>query len=491
MLLEIQGQDGLMRSGYIDYDEQQIEPYLKILKFTSPIDNRVWEFIDVDLFECLIQLRTELSKYNYVALCNGARLDVYPSGMCRDMGGGSCAYILQSQKSPTPEDLVNIFDPAPIELIASIEEQKQFFESWHTSFDKPETLKIRHNDGSIVTGEIIKHILCDSCVIKFESIVTSVITCEANNFVGCLMCLRAELAHISYEVICNGCRIDTHAFSRDISRYGGTTYFEIKHGKIPQKENRVYIFADTDVNLIASVEAQEDFYQSWLDSIKCVSILEYGHYGVQEFPELYFRLIKIGDLPLMWLFDIDPSIYNIDDEIEQADNRDELEKFFEKFRAVSPVPVEEVSNEVKRLRVLSSLSPEQVEEVGSLRGEAILGFIDGEILSLEYFIPNKVFKEFIQKLIAVEAPKDSELQAAALTKQEGQLYIIDNRVAKLEREATSSEDILGVFEIKDGQIVPNSYQPNENYLIFGNNGLMQLPASLHEALINALLSLSD
>jgi hypothetical protein len=492
MLLKIQRQDGLVKSGYIDYDAQQNNPWLKILKFTSPIDNRVWEFIDVDWFECLIQLRMDLAKYHYVPLCNGARLDVYPSGMCRDMGGGSCAYILQSQKPASLEDLVDIFDPAPIELIASVEKQKQFFASWHTSFDKPEILKIRHKDGSIVTGELIKHILHGSYVIKFESTLTSAITCDANNFVECLTCLRTELAHISYEVICNGCRIDTHVFSRDISMYSGTMYCEIKHGRIPQKENQVYIFADTNVNLIASAEAQENFYQSWLESIKSVSMLEYGHYGMQEFPELYFRLIKIGDLPLMWLFDIDPSIYrNIDDEVEQADDSNELERFFEKFRAVSPVSVEEVSNELKRLRVLSSLSPEQVEEIGSLKGEAILGFIDGEILSLEYFRPNKVFKEFIQKVIAVEAPKDSELQAAALAKREGQLYIIDNRVAELEREATSPEDILGVFEIKDGQIIPDSYQPNENYSIFGNNGLMQLPASLHEALISALLSLSD
>jgi hypothetical protein len=140
---------------------------------------------------------------------------------------------------------------------------------------------------------------------------------------------------------------------------------------------------------------------------------------------------------------------------------------------------------------LSPLSPEQVEQIGSLKGEAILGFITGEILSLEYFRYNKVFKDFTQTVIAIEASKDTELQLSALKQQAGWLYIIDNRVANIEQEETSPEDILGVFEIKDGRILANSYQPNENYLLFGNNGLMQLPASLHESLINALLSQLD
>jgi hypothetical protein len=39
--------------------------------------------------------------------------------------------------------------------------------------------------------------------------------------------------------------------------------------------------------------------------------------------------------------------------------------------------------------------------------------------------------------------------------------------------------------------VAGLYQPNPDYLVFGNNGLMQLPGALHEALIDALLSQFD
>jgi hypothetical protein len=115
---------------------------------------------------------------------------------------------------------------------------------------------------------------------------------------------------------------------------------------------------------------------------------------------LYFRVIKIGDLSLMWLFEIDPSNYqNIGDRVNQSEDSDNPEK----LRALSPLSPEQV---------------EQVEQIGSLKGEAILGFITGETLSLEYFSPNKVFKDFTQKVIASQAPKDSELQTAALEQQE-------------------------------------------------------------------------
>ena len=67
---------------------------------------------------------------------------------------------------------------------------------------------------------------------------------------------------------------------------------------------------------------------------------------------------------------------------------------------------------------------------------------------------------------------------------------MDRRIAdNPQEEETSAEDILGAFEIKNGQILANSYQPNDNYLIFGKNGLFQLPDSLNQALINALEAL--
>ncbi len=466
--LTIQDSNNHTLKGIISYSQQNYKSYLWTIEFTSSLTKHL-KFTNVDLFECLIDLRRELAKYSYRPLCNGARIDVYPSGICRDMGSGGIAYVLKQGQPAELDNIVHIFDYAEPELIASIEEQLNFYESWLPGGkDRPlqQELQIQHNNGSIVKRQLFRYIRSNPCKIRFTSSVTPDIECDNTNFFECLTSLRRELTKLNYQPLCNGARLDTYIFRNSIEMLRGNKVYIITFGKIPSHDDSLFIFDYADPDLIVSIDTQRKFYESWLRSIQFIPPSEYGAYGT-FFAELYFRLIKIGDLPLMWLFDIDPSNYqNIDALANQSEDSDDLE----------------------RLRALSPLSSEQVEEIGSLKGEAILGFIDGEILSLEYFRPNKVFKEFIQKIIAAEVLKDSELQAAALTKREGQLYIIDNRVAALEREVTSPEDILGVFEIKDGQIVPNSYQSNENHLIFGNNGLMQLPASLHEALIKALVS---
>src|SRR5215469_6592337 len=51
-----------------------------------------------DLFAALQQLRRTLEPLGWVPLCNGARVDCYPSGMARDMGGGMDVYVLSGRR---------------------------------------------------------------------------------------------------------------------------------------------------------------------------------------------------------------------------------------------------------------------------------------------------------------------------------------------------------------------------------------------------------
>ncbi len=93
-----------------------------------------------DVFECLRRLRTNLDREGTRLCCNGARLNVWPSGMARDMGGGWKAYVLQIGRRASVKDLVDIFDPAPIEDVATVEEQRRFAEKWLAapkSIDRP------------------------------------------------------------------------------------------------------------------------------------------------------------------------------------------------------------------------------------------------------------------------------------------------------------------------------------------------------------------
>ncbi|TVZ01707.1 hypothetical protein EAS64_30025 [Trebonia kvetii] len=55
--------------------------------------------------------------------------DTYPSGMARDMGGGMQLYILRPGVPGRP-DLVRIFDEAPPDQLATVDEQRAFHQAW-------------------------------------------------------------------------------------------------------------------------------------------------------------------------------------------------------------------------------------------------------------------------------------------------------------------------------------------------------------------------
>lgn len=411
-------------------------------------------FTNSDMFECLIDLRVELNKYSYRPLCNGARLDVYPaSGMCRNMGEGGVAFILKPNQPLDFDNVVSIFDYAEPQSIASVEEQLNFFESWLYPNGKytpdQKELQIQHSNGKIIKGKLLIHKRLEHCKIELVSSKTPVLECISTNFFECLVDLRQRLEQLEYHPLCNGARRDMYIFRKMINIYRGNWSHILNYGQIPKDEDTLLIFEYADPNLISSVDEQREFYESWLESVKSTPRSKYDVYGWSYFSDIYFRLIQIRGLPLMWAFDID----------------DEEDPY---------------------LQALSPLSPEEVNQVGGLKSEAIIGFLNYGGTRIEDFVPNKIFLDFMQNVIAVEAPKELTLQKAAMEQQEEWIYIIDGRSPNKDAEA---EDIIGAFEVKNGLIIPDSYYPNENYSVYGENGLFQLPDSLYEILINAIKSL--
>ena len=83
-----------------------------------------------DLFEAMTDLRKILERTGAQLLCAGARVDVYPSGMGRDMGGGQMAYVTQLGRPGRLEDLVDIFDEAAPEQVGTVQEQRDFHKRW-------------------------------------------------------------------------------------------------------------------------------------------------------------------------------------------------------------------------------------------------------------------------------------------------------------------------------------------------------------------------
>lgn len=88
------------------------------------------KFVGTDLFECLVQLRLFLEAQSIYVLCNGSRIDVYPSRLIRQMTNGRMAYILKSNTPVSSEFLVNIFDKTDANKVGTVKEQIEFYKNW-------------------------------------------------------------------------------------------------------------------------------------------------------------------------------------------------------------------------------------------------------------------------------------------------------------------------------------------------------------------------
>ena len=83
-----------------------------------------------DYFEAFCQIRLELEKERLIPFCYGASLDVYPSGMCRDMGAGMAAYRLTPGKHTKRSDLIGIFEDGPDVTPCYVSVQRAYYNDW-------------------------------------------------------------------------------------------------------------------------------------------------------------------------------------------------------------------------------------------------------------------------------------------------------------------------------------------------------------------------
>jgi hypothetical protein len=83
-----------------------------------------------DFFQALRDVRGLLAKDGLIPFCYGASLNVYPSGMARDMGQGLKAYKLAVGRHAKIDDLVEIFAEGPDVIPASVALQEQFYRDW-------------------------------------------------------------------------------------------------------------------------------------------------------------------------------------------------------------------------------------------------------------------------------------------------------------------------------------------------------------------------
>ena len=81
-----------------------------------------------DYFEARRTVRRRLDHLGVKLLVNGARRDVWASGMARDMGAGLKVYVTGGAKPA--EHLVELMDPCAAALVGTVEEQDEFYFEW-------------------------------------------------------------------------------------------------------------------------------------------------------------------------------------------------------------------------------------------------------------------------------------------------------------------------------------------------------------------------
>jgi hypothetical protein len=92
--------------------------------------DRVLEATARDYFEAFCQVREQLEPEHLIPFCYGASVNVFPSGMSRDMGGGLGAYRCQSGQRASRDDLVDIFASGDDVMPSSVAQQKKYHDLW-------------------------------------------------------------------------------------------------------------------------------------------------------------------------------------------------------------------------------------------------------------------------------------------------------------------------------------------------------------------------
>lgn len=92
------------------------------------------DVVSEDFFSCFSELRRRLPEM--VFLCKGAKTNVYPSRMSRQMSRGMNAYECTRGKPALRENIVHVFDFDDENISSSPDEQDAYHRDWLMSLRK-------------------------------------------------------------------------------------------------------------------------------------------------------------------------------------------------------------------------------------------------------------------------------------------------------------------------------------------------------------------
>ena len=149
----------------------------------------------------------------------------------------------------------------------------------------------------------------------------------------------------------------------------------------------------------------------------------------------------------------------------------------------------DVETEEGWVSVIAAIPPEHALRNG-LPSPAVVGSIPRgtQEITLESFTPNPEFSDFMNLVISRHGASDPALRNQAKQQGDGWVFMIDLRVGEGDEEIRS-EDIIGAFQAKGGEVVAGSYRANPKHALLGGRGLLKLDAWLERRLVDELLEL--
>ena len=138
-------------------------------------------------------------------------------------------------------------------------------------------------------------------------------------------------------------------------------------------------------------------------------------------------------------------------------------------------------------------SPDAVLSEG-LIPQAILGVFNHtlgpeEPITPDSVTPNSVFTKFMALVIARHGPEQPALVAEARRIGNGHVFVVDQRTPT-PQGPVPPEDILGAFQVQDGNVVSGSYMASTNHRLLTSNGFFQPDFKLMDCLQRELAARS-
>lgn len=84
-----------------------------------------------DLLDALTELRRHLGDRGLLLCCQGARINVWPSGMLRQFSHGRSGYVLGTRLEDGSFEVVDLLAPAPPVQVVNVAEQQEFVRAFH------------------------------------------------------------------------------------------------------------------------------------------------------------------------------------------------------------------------------------------------------------------------------------------------------------------------------------------------------------------------